>query len=73
MSAVNPSYSHSSSAMFIAMHKGALYSLRKGDNQKVGAHILIYGHWPPSQLTQILVFFLNYYCTSITYETQERS
>jgi hypothetical protein len=56
MTAVNASYSHSSSALFVAMHKGAFYSLRKGDNLKVGAYILIYGHWPPSHLTKILVF-----------------
>lgn len=56
MTVVNASYSHSSSVIFVAMHNGAFYSLRKGDNLKVGTYILIYGHWPPFHLMKILVF-----------------
>jgi len=56
MTAVNASYSHSSSVIFVAVHNGAFYSSRRGDNPKLGAYVLIYGHWLPSHLMEILVF-----------------
>jgi hypothetical protein len=36
MTAITASYSHSSSAIFVAVHNGAFYSSRKGDNLKSG-------------------------------------
>jgi len=56
MTAINASYSHSCSVISVAMHNGAFYSLRNGDNLKVGAYILIYGDWPTSHLMKILMF-----------------
>jgi len=56
MTAINTSYSHFSSVIFVAMHNGAFYYLRTGNNLKLGAYIWIYVHWPPSHLTKILVF-----------------
>ena len=72
MTAINASYSYSSSVIFVAMHNGAFYSLRKGDNLKVAG--IYFDLWALVNFSfnENISVSLNYYCTSITFETQQK-
>jgi len=73
MTAVNVTYSHFSSVMFVAMQNGAFYSLKREINQKVGG--IYFNLWALATFSfnENISVSLNYSCTSITYETQQKS